>query len=90
MANCPKCGAIWLWDWCGDGYVKPSGEPYKTVEMDDGNLWEARLVQCDCGQINAVEIICDCGGGPVNHKEWKDIDWEADEHSYDTYGKDKK
>lgn len=91
MAKCPKCGAIWLWDWCGDGYVRPSGEPYKTIEMafQEGDQWQTELVKCDCGEINAVMIICDCGGGPANTKEWENVDWEDDEHSFDSYSQRK-
>ena len=82
MAKC-ECGAIWLWDWCHDCYVKTDGEEYKTIEMSKDTGWEAELVQCDCGKINAIMICCDCGGGPINIKEWEKIDWELDEHSYE-------
>jgi hypothetical protein len=82
MAKCPKCGAIWLWDWCGDCYVNPDNKPYETIDLANTGSWEGALVQCTCGKVNSVIVVCDCGGGPMNTKEWENIDWEQDEHSF--------
>lgn len=90
MATCPKCGAIWLWDWCYDNYVNPDGKEYEDIELSkDSGQWEASLIKCTCGAINAVMVGCECGAGPVNIKEWDNVDWEADENSYDTYERGK-
>lgn len=80
MAECPDCHTVWLWDWCNDVYVDQKGEQFETVEMADNAMHEVLLVKCNCRRVNAVLIGCECGAGPANILEWKDVDWEADEN----------
>ena len=78
-----KCGKVWLWDWCADSYRYTDGEFVDTEEWDDDGLDHKLLVHtCDCGKLNSVQISCENGGGVMNTPEWKDIDWESDEHSW--------
>jgi len=75
MAKCPKCGAIWLWDWCNDCYVDETGKEYPLTELKTQdqqiNVWS-----CKCSNVNGAAQngeVCD---------NWNDIDWELGEHSW--------
>ena len=74
MAEC-QCGAVWLWDWCGDCYVKPSGEEYTNTELEtEGTL--INVWSCDCGRVKGASHngeVCD---------NFDNVDWELDEHSF--------
>lgn len=85
MAKCPRCEIHWQWDWCGDTYrKKEDGAVADMKEFKGGEEGLAEVSYCDCGEAISIIVLSgdDLCGEPLNHPEWKDIDWEADEHCY--------
>lgn len=92
MAKCPNvnCKTDWQWDWDMDHYRrKDSGEWAKMTTIfreNEDTDFEIRvdMWQCTCGLILAFQALDPMYGGPIfNHDEWRNINWEDEEHCYE-------
>ena len=78
MAKC-QCGKVWLWNWEIECFVNENGKEYPKTELSGNGDNSLVIWTCNCGQINeAISNFCgECFG-----KQFKDIDWENEQHSY--------
>ena len=92
MAKCPNssCKTEWVWDWCQDVWRdKATGKDCNERELldernEDGEAVSVILCQCSqCGAMLGFNTLDPTFGAPTFYRdEWKDIDWEQEEHSW--------
>ena len=81
MANCPKCKEIVKWDFCQDTYRIGKASVFcNDTEMADHEGREAIVYTCLCGEVLGVQVD---EGYVYNHKEFKDVEWDSDEHCHE-------
>jgi len=85
MAKCTRCQKEWKWDFGQDVYRGLDGKTVRIVELDDVDMATIHTAQgemsiCDCGKILSFSVLDDDGQFLYNLPDWKDVNWEAEEH----------